>query len=85
MGQMATDNAIALAVYNMATTDEKVSECPSFGQLVTVFIEGHNKPLDLAYINALGDAVERLKQRSQSMYLGSAMFVGRLRIDLIFL
>ncbi|OJJ85290.1 uncharacterized protein ASPGLDRAFT_1515831 [Aspergillus glaucus CBS 516.65] len=85
MGQMATDNAIALAVYNMATTDEKVSECPSFGQSVIVFIEGHNNPLDLAYINALGDAVERLKQRSQSMYLGSAMFVGRLRIDLIFL
>ncbi|PWY83996.1 phytoene synthase [Aspergillus eucalypticola CBS 122712] len=36
-------------------------------------------------LRALGDAVMRLKQRSQSMYMGSAMFEGQLRIDLIFL
>ncbi|PYH94562.1 terpenoid synthase [Aspergillus ellipticus CBS 707.79] len=36
-------------------------------------------------ISDLCQAVERLKEKSQSMFLGSALFQGQLRIDLIFL
>lgn len=83
LGQMAIDNAIALGIYNMGTTSK--TEFPSYGQLFTQFITRRDEELNMKYIHDLGDAVMRLKQRSQSMYMGSAMFEGQLRIDLIFL
>ncbi|XRM37017.1 hypothetical protein ABZX51_000509 [Aspergillus tubingensis] len=83
LGQMAIDNAIALGIYNMSTTSK--TEFPSYGQLFAQFITRRNEELNMKYIHDLGDAVIRLKRRSQSMYMGSAMFEGQLRIDLIFL
>ncbi|RAH60213.1 phytoene synthase [Aspergillus piperis CBS 112811] len=83
LGQMAIDNAIALGIYNMGITSE--TEFPSYGQLFTQFITRRNEELNMKYIHDLRDAVMRLKQRSQSMYMGSAMFEGQLRIDLIYL
>lgn len=40
---------------------------------------------DVQRIGALREAVERLGRKSRSFYLASAVFEGRLRIDLIFL
>ncbi|CAK39303.1 terpenoid synthase [Aspergillus niger] len=42
-------------------------------------------PIDASLISALSQAVYRLQEKSQSMFLGSALFQGQLRIDLIFL
>lgn len=36
-------------------------------------------------LSALSQAVSCLQEKSQSMFLGSALFQGQLRIDLIFL
>ncbi|PYH67439.1 terpenoid synthase [Aspergillus vadensis CBS 113365] len=41
--------------------------------------------IDESLISALSQAVYRLQEKSQSMFLGSALFQGHLRIDLIFL
>ncbi|KAI9925095.1 hypothetical protein MW887_006503 [Aspergillus wentii] len=83
LGQMAIDNAVALATYKVAISE--LASFPSFGELIALYIRERSAKVDEDFVDGLSDAVQRLAQKSQSMYMGSAMFQGQLRIDLIFL
>lgn len=81
-GLVAIDNAIALHEYKAFTSFNPVGEIPSVTRLIVPFVND-NREYDQDLLQNLSQAVLILKKKSQSMYLGSAIFQGQLRIDLI--
>ncbi|KAL4891160.1 phytoene synthase [Aspergillus ambiguus] len=83
-GLIVADHAIALMHCQQAQSAGKLQEEPSCSRILANFMASPKVP-DPRFVRDLHDAVHRLAIASQSMYLGSAMFQGSLRIDLIFL
>ncbi|PWY65989.1 terpenoid synthase, partial [Aspergillus heteromorphus CBS 117.55] len=79
-GLVGFDYAFALEEYRVLST-------PSAESSLKRTVLGLIQPVtfDRGLISDLSQAVARLKDRSQSMFLGSALFRGQLRMDLIFL
>jgi 15-cis-phytoene synthase/lycopene beta-cyclase len=84
MGLVAIDNAVALREYKVMTSANPVGETPSVVRLIVPFLND-NQHYDLNLLQDISHAVTILQNKSQSMYLGSALFEGQLRMDLIFL
>ncbi|PYI09764.1 terpenoid synthase [Aspergillus sclerotiicarbonarius CBS 121057] len=81
MGLVGCDYAFALEEYrslSQPASDKGSSLKAALGLI-------NPMPVDEGLISALSQAVSCLKDKSQSMFLGSALFQGQLRIDLIFL
>lgn len=85
LGMVTMDHAIALAQYDIVTSESPGRSLPSLGQIAWSYMAQHRKPLDVGFLDGLSAAVTELSRKSQSMYLGSAMFQDGLRVDLIFL
>ncbi|PIG87635.1 phytoene synthase [Aspergillus arachidicola] len=83
-GLVCIDYAIAMATCELAQSPEAVQSFPSYLRVLVRFVTNKYHP-DKRFVTSLGKAVERLTASSQSMYMGSAMFQGPLRIDLILL
>lgn len=84
-GLVTVDHAIAIAEYQNAVSVASERQLPSFLKLAISYFVDLPKSLDYAFLEGLSAAVQKLAQKSQSMYLGSAMFQDRLRVDLILL
>ncbi|KAF7715187.1 terpene cyclase [Penicillium ucsense] len=84
-GMVTMDHAIALAQYDVVTSDSPGRSLPSLGKMAYSYMAQQRKPLDEGFLDGLCAAVTELSRKSQSMYLGSAMFQDGLRVDLIFL
>ncbi|KAE8415083.1 Lycopene beta-cyclase [Aspergillus pseudocaelatus] len=83
-GLVCIDYAIAMATCEIAQSPKAVQRFPSYFRVLAQFVTNKYHP-DKRFVTNLGMAVERLVASSQSMYMGSAMFQGPLRIDLILL
>lgn len=83
-GLVAIDHAIALLQCQNAQSIEQIDSCGSYGHILTNFLTSNEKPKS-SFVSSLDRSVKRLASASQSMYMGSAVFQGPLRIDLIFL
>ncbi|KAK6831600.1 Bifunctional lycopene cyclase/phytoene synthase [Aspergillus parasiticus] len=83
-GLVCIDYAIAMATCELAQSPQAVQSLPSYFRVLVRFVTNKYHP-DKRFVTSLGKAVERLAASSQSMYMGSAMFQGPLRIDLILL
>ncbi|KAF4594780.1 phytoene synthase [Ophiocordyceps camponoti-floridani] len=84
MGLVSIDHAVALAEYEAATSpaaDEL--HLPSYGSIMISYLWRRRDPLDLVFLQSLAEAVDLTSKKSQSMFIGSAIFEGALRIDLI--
>ncbi|PWY96158.1 terpenoid synthase [Aspergillus sclerotioniger CBS 115572] len=80
MGLAGCDYAFALEEYRGLS--EPASKSSLKGAILGLI---KPMPVDGRLVSALSQAVSCLKEKSQSMFLGSALFQGQLRIDLIFL
>jgi 15-cis-phytoene synthase/lycopene beta-cyclase len=85
LGMVTMDHAVALAQYDIVTSELPGRSLPSLGQIAWSYMAQKRKPLDVGFLDGLRAAVTELSRKSQSMYLGSAMFQDGLRVDLIFL
>ncbi len=83
MGMVAVDHAVAVAEYRVANSPGPGRKVPSLGRLLLSYLTDRNETYDPQFLHGLTSAVEVVSSRSQSMYMGSAMFQGGLRIDLI--
>ncbi|RAH65673.1 phytoene synthase [Aspergillus aculeatinus CBS 121060] len=83
-GFAAIDFTIALTDGKLAQSKSSIHGVPSYGQIFRNFVFSPQK-LDPDFVARLSKAVRCLATSSQSMYMGSSMFQGPLRIDLIFL
>ncbi|EFQ99083.1 phytoene synthase [Nannizzia gypsea CBS 118893] len=81
-GIAAMHNAAALFEYKAFISTTAMGDTPSIYQLITLFLTS-SRLYDTNVLQEMSQAVTLLKQKSQSMYLGSAMFEGQLRLDLI--
>lgn len=84
-GLVTIDHAIAIAEYDNAVSMATERHMPSFRRVAVFYLLDRPKTFDLTFLEGLSSAVDRLARKSQSMFLGSAMFQGQLRIDLILL
>ncbi|RDA84884.1 hypothetical protein CP532_2109 [Ophiocordyceps camponoti-leonardi (nom. inval.)] len=82
-GLVTIDYYIAIEEYEMARSPGPGHRFPSLGRLL--LRSGERQKFDLGFIRGLADAVDSVSSKSQSMYMGSAMFQAALRIDLIML
>ncbi|EGD87670.1 hypothetical protein H112_04137 [Trichophyton rubrum D6] len=82
LGIAGMDNAIALFEYK-AFVSTAVGETPCISRLLTLFFMRSHHHCDTNVLQEMLEAVTLLKQKSQSMYLGSAIFEGQIRLDLI--
>ncbi|KAF4592371.1 phytoene synthase [Ophiocordyceps camponoti-floridani] len=80
MGLVTVDYHIAMEEYQMARSPSPGKRFPSLTRL----LRGCKEP-DADFIRGLADAVDVVSSKSQTMYMGSAMFEAALRIDLILL
>lgn len=83
LGIAGMDNAIALFEYKAFVSTTAVGETPSIPRLLTLFFTRSRRYCDTNVLREMSQAVTLLKQKSQTMYLGSAMFEGQLRLDLV--
>lgn len=86
LGMVTIDHAIALEQYGILVSESPRSSMDSFRSLARAsysYLIGDGPTLDLQFLDNLQNAVKNLSEKSQSMYLGSAMFQDGLRIDLI--
>ena len=86
LGMVTIDHAIALEQYGILVSESPRSSMDSFRSLARAshsYLIGEGPNLDLQFLDNLQNAVKNLSAKSQSMYLGSAMFQDGLRIDLI--
>lgn len=86
LGMVTIDHAIALEQYGILVSESPRSSMDSFRSLARAsysYLIGDGPTLDLQFLDNLQNAVKNLSGKSQSMYLGSAMFQDGLRIDLI--
>ncbi|KAJ5379703.1 Bifunctional lycopene cyclase/phytoene synthase [Penicillium cataractarum] len=84
-GMVTMDHAIALAQYDIVISESPGRSLPPIAQIAWSYMAQRRKPLDVGFLDGLRAAVTELSRKSQSMYLGSAMFQDGLRVDLIFL
>ncbi|PHH77136.1 hypothetical protein CDD80_904 [Ophiocordyceps camponoti-rufipedis] len=86
MGLVTVDYHIAMEEYQMARSPGPGKRFPSLTRLLRrcLFRESCREP-DADFIRGLADAVDVVSTKSQTMYMGSAMFEAALRIDLILL
>ncbi|KAF3481707.1 phytoene synthase [Arthroderma uncinatum] len=82
LGLSAIDNAVALFEYNAFISTDAVGQMPSILQLIAPFLKSSHQ-YDTTVLREISQAVSLLQKKSQSMYLGSAVFEGQLRLDLI--
>ena len=82
-GLVAFDNAVAV-YQTFPNTVSSLSPIPSPLVLLKALLMP-TKSYDVHRIDALQEAVDRLRQKSRSFYLASSVFTGPLRIDLIYL
>ncbi|KAJ5272570.1 Bifunctional lycopene cyclase/phytoene synthase [Penicillium angulare] len=85
LGMVAIDHAIALEQYDMLISETSKRSWKSLGRASWSYMMAKRSPLNVGFLEGLYAAVKNLSEKSQSMYLGSAMFQDGLRIDLIFL
>ncbi|KOS21872.1 Bifunctional lycopene cyclase/phytoene synthase [Escovopsis weberi] len=86
IGLVCFDHAIAITEYHIARISEEVQAKPSLAKLVRVYkAERRRSHENVIFLHGLSEAVRTVSQKSQSMYMGSAMFQGGLRIDLLLL
>jgi hypothetical protein len=85
LGLVAIDNAIAMAEYDIASSSEPGKQFPSFAKVMFLYLTNRDGEYNEEFLQGLTDAVQNLTRKSQSMHMGSAMFQGPLRIDLILL
>lgn len=83
-GLVAADYAIAMLNCQKAQATGDIEEGFSVRKALTSLI-GPEEKSRTSFVSVLRKSVQRLAISSQSMYMGSAMFEGPLRIDLIFL
>lgn len=81
----AVDHGIAIAEYQIAATPRSKRDFPSFSELSIIYLKDRNGPFNQEFLRCVSDAVRTVAQKSQTMYTGSAMFRGQLRIDLVLL
>nr|WDW19273.1 terpene cyclase [Penicillium meliponae] len=84
-GLISVDHGIAIAEYETVASDSASKATPSLYRIAWQYLAGPKKFYDLGFLRGLSAAIDKLAQKSQSMYLGSAMFQDRLRVDLILL
>lgn len=84
-GIITMDHALAIAEYDVIISNSVDRHRPSFSQIFCSYMSGQRRSFDTRFLKGLNAAIEKLSQKSQNMYLGSAMFNDRLRIDLIML
>ena len=82
-GQVAFDNGVTI-IDAFPAVFAGPCECPSILTAIRAF-STPAKNYESERTIAFADAVKRLQKKSRSFYLASAMFEGRLRIDLILL
>ncbi|KAJ5128682.1 uncharacterized protein N7443_005801 [Penicillium atrosanguineum] len=85
LGLVTVDHALAMAEYDMVMTKPADSHQSSIAQIFWSYMTSQWRSFDVRFLEGLNAAIEKLSQKSQSMYLGSAMFQDRLRIDLVLL
>ncbi|EZF32085.1 hypothetical protein H109_07034 [Trichophyton interdigitale MR816] len=83
IGIAGVDNAIALFEYKAFVSTTAVGEMRSIPGLFTFFLTRSRRHCDKNVLQEMSQAITLLKQKSQSMYLGSALFEGQIRLDLI--
>lgn len=83
-GLVTVDHALAMAEYDAIVSNLNEQSPLSFGQVAWSYIK-RQRSFDVRFLQGLGTAINKLAQKSQSMYLGSAMFQGRLRTELVLL
>ncbi|PHH79718.1 hypothetical protein CDD80_3961 [Ophiocordyceps camponoti-rufipedis] len=76
MGLVAIDHAVALAEYDAAASPADKLHLPSYGSIMISYLRGRREPLDLVFLQSLADAVDLTSKKSQSMFIGSAIFEG---------
>ncbi|KAJ6104419.1 Bifunctional lycopene cyclase/phytoene synthase [Penicillium sp. IBT 18751x] len=84
-GLVTVDHALAIAEYDTVMSKPADSRQPSVAQIFWSYMTSQSRSFDVRFLEGLNAAIEKLSQKSQSMYLGSAMFQDRLRIDLVLL
>ncbi|KAJ5113870.1 Bifunctional lycopene cyclase/phytoene synthase [Penicillium angulare] len=84
-GMVAMDHAIALEQYDMLMSETSKRSWKSLGRASWSYLTAKRSQLNVGFLEGLYAAVKKLSEKSQSMYLGSAMFQDGLRVDLIFL
>lgn len=84
-GLVTVDHAVAIAEYDTVMSKPADSRQPSLARIFWSYMTSQSRSLDIRFLEGLNAAIEKLSQKSQSMYLGSAMFQDRLRIDLVLL
>lgn len=86
LGMVTIDHAIALEQYRLFSSGSSESSMKSFKSWTRAsrsYLMGEKVYLNVEFLDGLHTAVKNLSKKSQSMYLGSAMFQDGLRIDLI--
>ncbi|KAJ5667365.1 Bifunctional lycopene cyclase/phytoene synthase [Penicillium longicatenatum] len=84
-GMTTIDHALAIAEYDMIICNLADSHRPSFFRIFWSYMTSQRRCFDTPFLKGLNAAIKKLSQKSQTMYLGSAMFSDRLRVDLIML
>ncbi|KAJ5560537.1 Bifunctional lycopene cyclase/phytoene synthase [Penicillium frequentans] len=84
-GIITMDHALAIAEYDVIISNSAERHRPSFFGIFCSYMTGQRRSFDTRFLKGLNAAIEKLSQKSQNMYLGSAMFNDRLRVDLIML
>ncbi|KAJ5757145.1 Bifunctional lycopene cyclase/phytoene synthase [Penicillium nucicola] len=84
LGLVTVDHALAIAEYDAMISEPDEKNPRSFSRIAWSYLTTQ-RSFDIRFLEGLGTAIDKLAQKSQSMYLGSAMFQGRLRTDLILL
>ena len=84
-GLVTVDHALAIAEYDTVMSKPADSRQSSVAQIFWSYMTSQSRSFDIRFLEGLNAAIEKLSQKSQSMYLGSAMFQDRLRIDLVLL
>lgn len=82
-GQIAFDNAVTI-IDSLPEAFPEADDCPSPMAAMRALMLPRRE-YDNERIAAFDDAMRRLQEKSRSFYLASAMFEGRLRIDLVLL
>ncbi|OTB03982.1 hypothetical protein M426DRAFT_12066 [Hypoxylon sp. CI-4A] len=82
-GMAAFDRALAV-LYTFPTLFPVVPDTPSPGLLLKAVLLHPNR-YDMTRVHGIRQAVGTLRRKSRSFYLASAVFPGRLRIDLVLL
>ena len=84
-GLVAIDQVVAVAEYQAATAPGIPEKHQSPARLLILSCSDWQREADLRFLHGLAQAVDLVSEKSQSMYMGSAMFQGALRIDLLLL